>query len=114
MNTYYPDKWVMLKITSRAHGVIYKILASWYGGFAGSNSWKLSSGTAGAFQDPNTPEVILFPQESGSTYACHKSIYGMSGYTAGVLSTWQDQLKDSDNIIEILDENFDIDLLNKI
>lgn len=106
--TYYPDKWVMLKITHPVHGITHKILASWYGGFGGTNSWKLSSG--------NTYKVILdggvikFPQSSGSTYVVARENYGMSAYTMGILQTWIDQLALDPNqgTIELLDQNFDI------
>ena len=108
--TYTPDKWVMLKITSVAHGTIYKVLASWYGGFAGSNSWKLSSGTKGAFLDDEDTKLVHFPQDSGSAYICHKEAYGMSGYTNGILSAWLEDLKSSTSTIEVMPENFSLDL----
>ena len=38
-----PDKWVVLKIEHEGN-IIYKVFASWYGGYLGSDSWKLNSG----------------------------------------------------------------------
>ncbi len=105
--TYCPDKWVMLKCTHPKFGVTYKVLASWYGGFAGSNSWKLSSGTLDAFFDEEYG-VYHFPQHTGSIYICHPKVYGMSMHTAGVLDSWVRALKDTDGTMEVMDENFDI------
>lgn len=110
---YEPDKWVMVKITSKEHGVIYKVMASWYGGFAGSNSWKLSSGTIKAEFDTEFNRYH-FHQVTDSVYSCHKNTYGMSMYTQGILSTWQESLEGTDRTIEVLEENFDIDSLEYI
>lgn len=108
---YNPHKWAMLKITSKAHGVIYKVLGSWYGGFAGSDSWKLSSGSTSASYDKDTG-VLTFPQCSGSTYTGAWENYGMSMYTAGILAMWQKELEDSEDSIEVMEENFDIALVS--
>lgn len=82
---HLPDKWVMLKIHSDKFGTIYKILSSWYGGFGGSDSWKLSSGTMGITELEHS---FILPQHSGSTYTCHKASYGMNSYTTGILRGW--------------------------
>jgi hypothetical protein len=112
MSTYTPDKWVMLKITSEEFGTIYKVLASWFGGFGGSNSWKLSSETTGALYDPKSG-YTHFPQYSGSEYVCGKYNYGTSMHTQSILVGWQEQLKSSTNTIEVMEENFNIDILNQ-
>ena len=45
MSTYTPDLWVILEFKEKdSEEVNRKVLASWYGGYAGSDSWKLSSG----------------------------------------------------------------------
>lgn len=106
---YYPDKWVILKITSQANGTIYKILASWYGGFGGSDSWKISSGnTSGVRVLENG--ILEFPQYSGSTYVVHRDCYGMSSYTSGIFEQFKlavSNLNDS-STIELLDKDFDL------
>ena len=105
MSTYTPDRWVLVEVGSK-HGTYRKILASWYGGFAGSDSWKLSSGNTDFVDKGDYYEV---PQESGSVYHCHKQAEGMSGYTASILISWQKQLAESAdggtmNIIEVNNE----------
>lgn len=110
MSTYHPDKWVMLKITSKEHGVIYKVLASWYGGFAGSDSWKASSGTKSAsVADVGQKGWLNFPQESGSEYTCYLDSYGTSGYTQGILNKWLADLENDTegNSVEVLPKGTD-------
>lgn len=85
MNTYTPDNWVILRMTS-PNETNYKILAGFYGGFAGSDSWKLSSGVC---QAVITEEYYAFPQYSGSSYICYKGSEKLSSITASMLSAWQ-------------------------
>ena len=47
---YTPDKWVMLKFTHGGQDV-YKILASFYGGYLDGDSWKLNSGVTKVEED---------------------------------------------------------------
>ena len=41
VSTYTPDAWVVVEINSEEFGMIKKIFAGWYGGYCGSDSWKL-------------------------------------------------------------------------
>lgn len=108
MSTYHPDKWVMLKITSPKFGICYKVLASWYGGFAGSDSWKLSSGTKSAsIADIGQAGWINFPQESGSEYTCFLDSYGTNMYTQSILNSWIERLASMDTTIEVMPSNTD-------
>lgn len=107
MSTYTPDKWVMLKISNANH-VSYKVLASWYGGFGGGDSWKLSSGTKGAITHVNHME---FPQHSGSSYVCGRDNYGMSNYAGSILSGWESSVEKG-TTIEIMPKDTDFGLIN--
>jgi len=80
MSNYNPDRWVMLKIT-RDGQVTYKVLGSWYGGYTGSDSWKLNSGVTAVEVDGDS---LLFSGASGSVYRCHKNSYGMSSYASDI------------------------------
>lgn len=84
-NVYTPDRWVILKLNSDV-GSSTKILASWYGGFAGSDSWKLSSGNE-AVHDCGTYWEI--PQASGSVYHLYKNAVGMSMYATAQLERFR-------------------------
>ena len=93
MNQYNPDLWVILKMVVDGE-VQHRVLASWYGGYAGSDSWRMNSGITRAEQ---VEDAFLFHGQTGSTYVCSKGsgAYGMSSYTASVLAGWQRDAKDS-------------------
>ena len=75
--TEQPDKWVILKITHKGD-VIYKLLCGWYGGYCGSDEWRLSSGI---FSLTKEGDYIYFTNSSGSVYKCHKDAEGTTSYT---------------------------------
>ena len=89
---YTPDRWELLKVESAQHGTIYKILASWYGGFVGSNSWKISSGIERVIEHDDHFEL---PQSSGSTYICYKGARGTSGLSYDVFTSMSSKLATS-------------------
>ncbi len=101
MREYTPDRWVMLKFNHNGV-VIYKILGSWYGGYARGDSWKLNSGVTKIEEDGQT---FLFHGSSGSVYRCHKNGYGMSGYTSGVYASFQKEVSEAEGVtLELLPE----------
>ena len=101
MSEYAPDKWVVVKISSDKSPPIHKVFACWYGGYLGSNSWKLNSGITRAYEDGN---CFMFDGSSGSTYCCHKSNYGSNAYGAGVLQNMIRNASMNGVTIEILPE----------
>lgn len=102
MSDYHPDKWVGVKISGYEDSPpIYKIFACWYGGYAGSDSWKLNSGITKATLVENHFE---FEGSSGSVYFCGKDNYGTSGYGFSVLSGMIDKSSQRGITIEILPE----------
>lgn len=97
-SVYTPDVWEIVKITNPKGVSHYRILAGWFGGFTGSNSWKLSSGILSASLD----EIAYsFPQHSGSTYVCFESSRKLNSMTHSILAHY----KDSGLDIEICEEN---------
>ena len=87
MSEYTPDKWVVIEIAMEGT-TVQRILSSWYGGFAGSNSWRLSSGIT---EVEELEDSYIIKNESGSVYTCYKRRYGMSSYTAGILEDFKKQ-----------------------
>ena len=105
MREYNPDKWVMLKFIHNG-SVIYKILATFYGGYLSGDSWKLNSGCTKIEEDG---QCFLFHGSSGSVYRCHKNAYGMGGYTSGVYASFQKEVDEAEDVeMELLpaDTNF--------
>lgn len=105
MREYNPDKWVMLKFIHNG-SVIYKILATFYGGYLSGDSWKLNSGCTKIEEDG---QCFLFHGSSGSVYRCHKNAYGMGGYTSGVYASFQKEVDEAEDVeMELMpaDTNF--------
>lgn len=94
MREYNPDRWVMLKFNYRGQDV-YKILASFYGGYARGDSWKMNSGVTKIEEDG---QCYLFHGSSGSVYRCHKNAYGMNGYTSGVFASFQKEVDGAEDV----------------
>jgi hypothetical protein len=99
MSDYSPDRWVVVKIGDEN---LYKVFACWYGGYAGSDSWKLNSGITSAAVENG---VYYFNGSSGSVYECHKDTYGTNTYGMSVLSGMIDKAAKNGVSIEILPEN---------
>lgn len=98
---YTPDKWVAIKIVSKDYPDTYKIFASWFGGWAGADSWKLNSGCVKIEEDG---QCYLFHGYSGSIYRCHKANYGTNLYGQGVLNNLMRRMKDAGCEVEVLPE----------
>lgn len=93
MTTYTPDSWVPVLINSEKHGKIYKVLAGWYGGFAGADTWKLSSGIE-SISVSEDGTVITMPQSSGSTYVVGQRTH-MSSLMHSVFTDFEHKARDS-------------------
>ncbi len=100
---YNPDKWLIVKLTIEDK-IHHRVFASWYGGYLGSDSWKMNSGITDVTTDQ---DCYLFTGSSGSVYRCHKNVYGISGYGAGVLDAMIKQAAAAGASIEILPEETD-------
>lgn len=102
MANYAPDVWVVLEFDApQLEKPMQKVFAGWYGGFAGSDSWKLNSGIT---QARKVNGLFEFDGYSGSTYHCHPNCYRMSGLMHSVLSNWLQQADERGDVkIRILD-----------
>jgi len=98
MSEYTPDVWHILKLEGYkdSEGPVYKVLAGWYGGYTGSDSWKLNSGITEIIDQGDYYDI---KGHSGSVYKCYKGIERFSGLTSSMLAYWQ---KESDIKIEAI------------
>jgi hypothetical protein len=101
MSDYTPDRWVVVKITDADSPPIHKVFACWFGGYAGSDSWKLNSGITKATLEGN---IYSFEGSSGSVYDCHKDTYGYNMYGGSVLHNMIDKAEKNEIKMEILPE----------
>jgi hypothetical protein len=102
MSDYTPDRWVVVKITGDDFPPVHKVFACWFGGYAGSDSWKLNSGITKATLEGN---CYSFEGSSGSVYECHKDSYGYNMYGGSVLHKMIDNASANGITIEVLPEN---------
>lgn len=106
-----PDKFIVLRIPFE-NSFIYKVFATWYGGYGGADEWRMNSGIS-KIELENTN--ILFYGNSGSCYKCNKNTYGTNMYSQGVLELIIKQAKELGKNIEIMPDSTDWKtLLNKI
>ena len=74
---YEPDCWALIDLQDHV-----RVLAAWYGGFAGVNRWKASSGIERVVEHTGYYEVH---NASRSTYICGKSTERLNSLTSSVL-----------------------------
>ena len=106
MIDYYPDGWVVVKITRETDNLlIYKVFASWGGGYLNGDSWKLNSGIQSVAETETDYE---FTGHSGSVYGCSKRGYNrLTSYSMGVLNRVIEQAKEEGIVTEIMPEETD-------
>lgn len=92
MSEYSPDLWTVVSLIDADGERTDKIFGSWYGGWARSDSWKLSSGITKVVELENQYEVH---NVSGSIYRCYKGNEGMSSYANSVLNSFIKQANES-------------------
>jgi hypothetical protein len=100
MSYYYsPDSWVIIRI--EGNDPHYRVLAGWNGGYAKGDSCRMNSGIVKAIEEE---DYWLFIGSSGSTYACHKDMYGLRTSTIGTWRQLQDRHGDK---VELMEEDTD-------
>jgi hypothetical protein len=99
MSDYTPDLWQIARIKVN-DDQIDKVIGSWYGGYAGSDSWRLSSGITKVVENDSHYDIH---NHSGSVYTCYKDKQGMSSFTAREFENIKNQLKHLGGTIEVLD-----------
>ena len=75
-----PDYWCIINIPNKEP--IYKVFATWKGGYLGSDSWRANSGIEKVIDKETYYEIIGF---SGSIYKCYKTAYGTTSYGNSIL-----------------------------
>lgn len=97
---YYPDNWVVIKITENEE-TLYKVIAGWSGGYATGDSWRMNSGITKVEEDTDS---WGFYGHSGSCYVCYKDHYGLRMNNAGIYNRLVKAFPDT---VEMMDKNTD-------
>lgn len=84
---YTPDKWMVIEVVHN-DDKFYKVFGSWAGSYLDGERWRLSTRIQSVQEEG---EYLLFHNESGSIYKCHREMYGAIGYNASVLANMIDQ-----------------------
>jgi hypothetical protein len=96
MSYYAPDTWVVIFMNS--DDPHYRVLGGWSGGYLSGDSWRFNSGITKVIEEDDR---FLFIGTSGSTYACHKDMYGLRMSTAGIWNQLQEKFG---NKVQMMDE----------
>ena len=97
MNTYNPDRWVVLKIKMNDERYYYRLLAGWSGDYLNGANWRANSGITEVKEDE---DYFYFYGNSGSVYKCHKKCHGTNLIMNQVINSNSDR-------ISVLPENTD-------
>lgn len=97
---YKPDSWVPVLIESEEFGKIYKILASWYGGYVGNDYWKLSSGVE-SIELSADGLVLTMPQSSGSIYTVGRQTH-VSMLMGAIFDNFEKQAAENNFTIKMI------------
>ena len=109
MTTHNPDNWVVLKVTSKEDGTVYKVLAGWSGSYMNGSSWQLNSGIVKVEEAGN---YFLFHGSSGSIYKCHKEQYCLRTNNGGTYNLLKEKYPAR---VHLMDENTDwMKLMEKV
>ncbi len=112
MSEYNPTRWAILSFDMDDGTKLYKIIGSWYGGYTGGDSWKISSGITNV---DVLEDHFSVTNHSGSIYKFGKTGYGMSNYTASVVYSYLTKMNEgatAKHNAHILEEVTALDLLN--
>lgn len=99
-----PNRWVVVRISAEGVETIYKVFATWYGGYLGGDSWRMNSGIADVEDDG---ESFIFIGHSGSRYQCLKHGYGLSGYGSSIINKFIQDVEAMGGEMVILEEDHD-------
>lgn len=86
MSIYYPDCWVVLKLSQG-----YKVLAGWSGGYLDGDSWRMNSGITHVEEKDDR---FTFYGVTGSLYVCYKGLYGLRMSNVGVYNALKEKYPD--------------------
>lgn len=101
-----PDQWVVVKMDNgNPDELLYKVFASWIGGYLDGDYWRLNSGIT---KVKETEDSFDFYGASGSCYSCLKGAYGKgTSFHQGVLQNIINQATKLGVTVTVMDGDTD-------
>lgn len=99
-----PDYWQIIKIEHKDSQPVYKVFATFTGGYLDGDSWKLNSGIVKVEEHDDHYDFFGY---SGSCYRCKKGANGTVSYTQAVLDNFINLAKDQKAELTVLDPETD-------
>ena len=102
---YYPDYWQVVSIKHKDEKTVYKLFATFIGGYTEGDVWKLNSGIVSVERvKMESSDRLHFAGVSGSQYACsyNEGCYRTNAFSGGILSRLIENAKAVDVDIEVL------------
>ena len=90
------DRFILIRTNQGVH-----ILAGEYGGYGGSDTWRLSTPVVKMLA--KTCEEWLVETKSGSTYTLFRGSYGFSGLTMSVYNNFKERADQEDRTFDYLE-----------
>lgn len=111
MNTKV-ENWLILKITNPDNSILFKVFASWSGGYLDGDSWRINSGISEVKEDK---DFYYFYGYSGSCYECPKNKYGTATSYSSVVLAKMLNVSEKNNIqLDLMDSKEDFKNLLKL
>ena len=106
---YIPDNWVVVKISTKEHGDVYKVLGTWNGSYASPDYWRINSGIEKTTTKDNNSYFI--EGYSGSVYEVNIDRCSINALMHTVLSSFADDVKEHGGTFEVFPRE---DFVNKV
>ena len=91
INALHPNFWVIVLFKHKEEE-FYRIFSSWSGSYLTGSSWRFNSGIKTISE--NEDHYIINGDVSNTTYACHKSGYGIHFHSQNILKNMEEKYDD--------------------
>lgn len=100
-----PDKWVILHVNDQQP--FFKILSAFYGGYLGSDSWRLSSPIV-KIEYNNGENKFLITTDNGTAYELCQECYGFASVSNDIYENIKKDADDNNILFNVIENPNDI------
>jgi hypothetical protein len=112
---YYPDYWQVVSVQEKGKKPVYKVFATFVGGYTEGDVWRLNSGIVGVTRvTTENTDRLHFAGESGSQYACplNEGCYRTNLFSESILRRLVEDAKDIGVEVKVLPFDTDFERLD--